>query len=61
MPRAITVVWMDDRIETYADAETALNNDVLHIHQYTGRMITGEHHLPISNIREWHPADQDSS
>jgi hypothetical protein len=63
MPRAITVIWMDDRTETYSDAETTLHNGVLHIHQYTGitRTLRNEHHLPISNIRDWYPADQDSS
>lgn len=62
-PRAIAVLWMDDRIEVYDNAETALSNGVLHIHQYLGltRTVTGEHHLPIANIRDYYPADQDEA
>lgn len=60
-PRAIAVLWMDDRVEVYENAETTLSNGVLHIHQYNGaRTVTGEHHLPIGNIRDYYPADQDS-
>lgn len=62
-PRAIAVEWMDGRIEVYDGAETSVSNGVLHIHQYTGitRSPRGEHHLPICNIRDWYPADQDDS
>jgi hypothetical protein len=60
-PRAIAVLWMDDRAEVYANAETHVTDGVLHIHQYTSitRTLTDEHHLPLCNIRDWYPADQD--
>ena len=60
-PRSIAVLWMDDRVEIYSNAETSVSGGVLHIHQYTGitRTLISEHHLPICNIRDWYPADQD--
>jgi hypothetical protein len=61
--RPIAVKWMDGRVEVYDNAETSVSNGVLHIHQRagTGSPVLGEHHLPLSNIREWYPADQDSA
>jgi hypothetical protein len=61
-PRPIAVLWMDDRVEVYDNAETSLSNGVLHIHQRTGigSMILAEHHLPICNIRDYYPADQEN-
>ena len=60
-PRSIAVLWMDDRVEIYDNAETSLSGGVLHIHQRagTGGTILGEHHIPLCNIRDYYPADQD--
>lgn len=60
-PRSIAVEWMDGRIEIYGNALNSISNGVLHIHQQAGigSTILSEHHIPLCNIREWYPADQD--
>ena len=61
MSRDITVLWMDDREETYPGAETTVRDGVLHLFSYSGvtRTVLSEHHLPLCNIRDWYPAGQD--
>ena len=59
--KTITVLWMDDREETYSDTTAAIRDGVLHIHQYTpprGSLVN-TWHLPLSNIRAWFPAGQE--
>lgn len=58
--KTITVLWMDDREETYPRASTVVREGVLHIHQYAEitHTLTGEWHLPIANIRCWYPDGQ---
>jgi hypothetical protein len=60
-PRPVAVVWMDGRVEVYDNAETGLSNGVLHIHQRAGigSAVQAEHHIPICNVREYYPADQE--
>ena len=58
--KTITVLWMDDRTETYLDVQTSVRDDVLHVFQYKKDTVrlTAEWHLPLCNIRGWWPADQ---
>ena len=58
--KTVTVLWMDDREETYPDVSTIVREGILHIHQYVpprGSMVR-EWHLPTSNIRVWYPDGQ---
>jgi hypothetical protein len=59
--RTITVIWMDDREETYPRVETIVRDGVLHIHQYDTKTLkrTAEWHIPTANIRMWYPAGQE--
>ncbi len=58
---SITVLWMDDKQETYPNIAHSVREGVLHIHQYAEKAhsIIREWHWPISNIRGWYPASQD--
>ncbi len=59
--KTITVLWMDDRQETYPYVETTVRDGVLHIYRYAGitHGLIAEWHPPLSNIRIWYPSDQE--
>lgn len=59
--KTITVLWMDDREETYPDIQHSVRDGILHIFQYKAatRGLLAEWHLPLDNIRVWYPAGQE--
>jgi hypothetical protein len=59
--QTLTVLWMDDRQETYENTTHSVREGVLHISVYAEKThsIIREWHWPISNIRGWYPASQD--
>lgn len=59
--KTITVLWLDDREETYSGVATTVRDGALHIHQYTGitHTLQAEWHIPLASIRLWFPAGQE--